>query len=255
TVERNDKGPSNPQQPEHGEARGEGRGRRRRGRRDRPEHRSDAPAPESHDAAAIASDARTDLSQENHANTSELANVRPLPTEIDSTLTTAESSTLSHEERPFEEEHVEAFRPQSVEVHRHEVRPEPPETVEKQREQGEPELVNEMPQSSTPLVGSAPRFEAVPEPAAVPAEPAQNLKLEWPSDLVQVETDPLKAREAAAYVEAEPRRVSRVRPDPVPVSDDPLVQVETRSRVAPAAGEAASASLGERETANSVGHV
>ncbi|MGZ5146311.1 MAG: Rne/Rng family ribonuclease, partial [Burkholderiales bacterium] len=123
TVERNDKGPSNPQQPEHGEARGEGRGRRRRGRRDRPEHRSDAPAPESHDAAAIASDARTDLSQENHANTSELANVRPLPTEIDSTLTTAESSTLSHEERPFEEEHVEAFRPQSVEVHRHEVRP------------------------------------------------------------------------------------------------------------------------------------
>jgi hypothetical protein len=251
-VERNDNAPSLPQQREQGEARGEGRGRRRRGRRDRPEHRSDATVPESQDAGAKAPDA-AEPSQESYATASPLANVHPQPhTETESSPAHAESSTLRHEDRPFEEAHGEAFTAQPVEVQRDHVHPEP---VEKQHEERHPELVNEMPQSSTPLEGSAPRFEAVPERAETPAEPASNLKLDLPSDLVQVETDPHKARDAAAYVEAEPRRAGRVRPAPVPISHDPLVQVETRSRAAPAETEPASASHDERETASSVGHV
>jgi ribonuclease E len=251
TVERNDNAPSLPQQREQGEARGEGRGRRRRGRRDRPEHRSDAPASESHDAVAKAPDP-TEPSQENYATASPPADIQPQAhTETESSPAHDESSTLRHEDRPFQEVQGESFSAPPLEVHRDPVRP---ETVEKQHEESHAELVNEIPQSSTPLVGSAPRFEAVPERAEAPAEPASNLKLDWPSDLVQVETDPHKARDAATYVEAEPRRVGRVRPAPVPVSDDPLVQVETRSRAAPADTEPASAPR-DRETASSVGHV
>jgi hypothetical protein len=55
------------------------------------------------------------------------------------------------------------------------------------------------------------------------------MKLDWPSDLVQIETDPGKAQSAVTAVEGEPAaRPRRVRPVPLPMSDEPLVQVETR---------------------------
>jgi hypothetical protein len=114
------------------------------------------------------------------------------------------------------------------------------------------EAVSEIPPSSAPFVGSAPHAEPSPAVAVVTAAA---LKLEWPSDLVQVETDPHKAREAAAYVEAEPvAHVRRMRPAPVPISDQPLVQVETRPSAASRDAQPGSASFIEREAASSVGH-
>jgi hypothetical protein len=69
---------------------------------------------------------------------------------------------------------------------------------------------------------------------------------------VQIETDPQKAREAAAHVEPEPTpRPRRVRPAPLREPEEPLVQVETRRREMPVDAYATSA----RETANTMGHV
>ena len=70
---------------------------------------------------------------------------------------------------------------------------------------------------------------ATPAPAAAPA-PAFELKLDWSSGLVQIETDPDKARQAAvaAAQAVEPPRMPRVRPPKPPVSNEPLIQVETR---------------------------
>jgi hypothetical protein len=70
----------------------------------------------------------------------------------------------------------------------------------------------------------------VPAPALEAQAPAAPpLQLEWPSDLVQIETDPQKARVAASPAEevVEPRP-RRQRPAPVTESSEPLVQVETR---------------------------
>jgi hypothetical protein len=123
---------------------------------------------------------------------------------------------------------------------------EQPRAVEVPREE-----ISDVPQYATPLVGSAPRHEPAVEspPAAVEAAP---LKLEWPADLVQIETDPQKARDAATYVEPEPDpRPRRIRVAPVSETDEPLVQVETRRREIPVDPYAASA----REPANTVGHV
>jgi ribonuclease E len=53
------------------------------------------------------------------------------------------------------------------------------------------------------------------------------LKLDWPSDLVQIETDPQKVRTLPVEEEEAPRP-RRVRRPPPPISDEPLVQVETR---------------------------
>jgi len=78
----------------------------------------------------------------------------------------------------------------------------------------------------------APRTEVTRSPdlaVAQAAEPPQ-LKLEWPSDLVQIETDPHKAQ-ASVHDEAPvAARTPRVRPLPPPVSNEPLVQVETHRR-------------------------
>ena len=118
------------------------------------------------------------------------------------------------------------------------------------------EAVNEVPQTSEPLVGSAPRHEPAPvAEAAVTPAPA-SLRIEWPSDLVQIETDPQKARAAAAAAE-EPEPVSRprrIRPIPVRVPDEPLVQVETRKREAPVDAATPSATGDQREAADTLGH-
>jgi ribonuclease E len=73
-------------------------------------------------------------------------------------------------------------------------------------------------------------------PAAEPARPsgagyapAAPVKIEWPSDLQQVESDPEKVRAVQAQeVEPEPApRPKRVRQQQAAVDEGPLVQVET----------------------------
>ena len=66
---------------------------------------------------------------------------------------------------------------------------------------------------------------------SVDAAPA--LKFEWPSDLVQIETnaEKLKAAVANAQQEQPAPRQKRERPHLPPVSDEPLIQVETQKSV------------------------
>lgn len=86
----------------------------------------------------------------------------------------------------------------------------------------------------TAQVPPQPEFSAEtrqePSRAAEPVHPLPELKLEWSSDLVQIETDPQKAQGAAtaATEEAPAPRPRRVRPATPPISEEPLVQVETR---------------------------
>jgi hypothetical protein len=72
---------------------------------------------------------------------------------------------------------------------------------------------------------AAPVLQAA-APALVAAPP---LKIEWPSDLQQVETkaERIMAAQMAAD-DGAPKRVKRLRPPPEPVTDEPLQQVETR---------------------------
>ena len=65
-------------------------------------------------------------------------------------------------------------------------------------------------------------------PGFAPAEP---VKIEWPSDLKQVESDPEKIQTAQRQViEEQPMpRPKRVRPAAEPVGNEPLVQIETQA--------------------------
>lgn len=81
---------------------------------------------------------------------------------------------------------------------------------------------------SPAAVEAQPVVPAIPVPAPVPA-PAP-IKLDWPSDLQQVETskERLQVAAQASNDDGAPKRVKRVRPPAPPVSNEPLQQVETR---------------------------
>ena len=88
--------------------------------------------------------------------------------------------------------------------------------------------------------------ENAPAPFGTSFAPAAPVKIEWPSDLQQVESDPEKVRAAQEHVveeEAVPRP-KRVRQPLPPVEDGPLVQIETGPAEAAAGG-----SQKEKETA------
>ena len=87
-------------------------------------------------------------------------------------------------------------------------------------------------------------------PAPTPVE-APKLQLDWSSDLTQIETDPAKLEEARAKApsDAPAVRVKRERPPVPPVSDEPLVQIETRKPGTFEPG-ALSASVVERESSS-----
>jgi len=89
------------------------------------------------------------------------------------------------------------------------------------------------------------RFVGVPAAGSAPAMP---LKIEWPADLVQVESNPDKIRAAEEpQVEEEPApRPKRVRPVTPPVSEEPLIQIETQ-RSEPGNSEAPPAEKGEEK--------
>ena len=95
----------------------------------------------------------------------------------------------------------------------------------------EVEIVEEVVQATTPLTQSQTAAPLIESAAPVVAEPqrASTLKLDWPSDLVQIETDPEKVRAVVVEEEVAPRP-RRVRAVAAPVADEPLVQVETRKR-------------------------
>lgn len=65
-------------------------------------------------------------------------------------------------------------------------------------------------------------------PGFAPAEP---VKIEWPSDLKQVESDPAKVQTAQRQViEEQPLpRSKRARPATESVGNEPLVQIETHA--------------------------
>lgn len=84
----------------------------------------------------------------------------------------------------------------------------------------EAEVVREFEPSAPKLVEPLPSG-----PGYAPAEP---IKIEWPSDLVQVESDPEKVPTAEPAVEQDPgARPKRVRPSVQATSEEPLVQIET----------------------------
>lgn len=69
-------------------------------------------------------------------------------------------------------------------------------------------------------------------PSGAGFAPAEPVKIDWPSDLKQVESDPEKIQVALRQVvEEQPvqARVKRVRPAAEPIGNEPLVQIETQS--------------------------
>jgi ribonuclease E len=78
--------------------------------------------------------------------------------------------------------------------------------------------------------GPARKEEPAPQPGVADTESIlAALKLDWSSDLVQVETDPQKVQPVVLEEEEAPR-ARRVRRPLAPISDEPLIQVETRKR-------------------------
>lgn len=71
--------------------------------------------------------------------------------------------------------------------------------------------------------------------------PAAPVKIEWPSDLQQVESDPGKIQAAQAEEPGEPRapRPKRVRQPRAQTTEEPLVQIETGSESQPGEKEPA----------------
>lgn len=83
---------------------------------------------------------------------------------------------------------------------------------------------NEAVREFEPHVQEAP--QSVPSGAGyAPAEP---VRIEWPSDLVQVESDPGKVESVQQHEPAQHApRPRRVRTPSQPVAEEPLVQIET----------------------------
>lgn len=82
-----------------------------------------------------------------------------------------------------------------------------------------------------------PTLEA-PSPAAAAGAgyaPAEPVKIDWPSDLQQVESDPdkIKSVQEETVREQPAPRPRRPRPQAPRASDEPLVQIETGSEAQP----------------------
>ena len=195
---------------------GDGRGRRRRGRRDRHEQRQDATAVARPSVPAAPRSGET----ENQPSMAAGA-VDKVPDSAISVESTGAASP-SQSTAPTAGAPLELTGLTSVTTSPTDSRPtvEPPSTPAPRAAVVQDETVREE--------GAGARF--APSPVSERAAP---LKLEWPSDLVQVDTDPEKLRimSARAREETPAPRPKRERPPLPPVSDEPLVQVETRKAV------------------------
>ena len=194
-----------PSQREHGE----GRGRRRRGRRDRHEHREGGTPPAATAAPGIS------------------AGEKPAPG-LEASAPAVEAAPPA----PGVSEPVPAIQPETV------VR-EPADaltttaaavSVGEEPRKPEPAPVLEAQRTTEEIVREAPPVESVPATKPI-------LEFDWQSDLTQIETDREKLKAAQSRAQEEPAplppRKRERRPLP-PISDEPLVQVET-NRVAPGA--------------------
>jgi len=200
-----------PQPREQGEQRGEqreGRGRRRRrGGRDRQDQR---PAEGGHPQE------RPQQHREPHAPARESAASAPV-------IDTAPDHLASITAAAHAAEHAApASTPYEA--------PRPSASYEEER-------VREFQPRETPTL-EAPLSAPVSGAGYAPAQP---VKIDWPSDLQQVESDPEKVRDVQQQaVREEPApRPRRARPQAPRVNDEPLVQVETGRADAAASGEKA----------------
>ena len=92
-------------------------------------------------------------------------------------------------------------------------------------------LPPELPVAPAPVVVATPKVESTPAPAvSIPVVVPKPLQLDWSSGLTQIETsaDKLQAVKSQATPAAEPPRARRTRPVLPPVSEEPLMQVETQ---------------------------
>jgi ribonuclease E len=202
--------PQGPQQPQRGPAQGqqqprepgeqrEGRGRRRRrGGRDRHEQRQ-------MDAGSGQQGPR---GPQPHGRPDRPGEERPAPRTDSMAVEAAPavSATLSEVAAPVAASYPAPIAPSSFEAER----------------------VREFP----------PHDRAAEAPAGAGYAPAEPVRIEWPSDLQQVESDPEKVRAAQESVveEAPAPRPKRVRQPQAPVDDGPLVQIETGRTEAAASG-------------------
>ena len=112
------------------------------------------------------------------------------------------------------------------------------------------ELVREDIPSAAPVPTSAPAPVPTwaPPPERAPAPPP--VELDWPADLVQVESDPskIKAVEQTAPETPPVARPRRERPAPPPVNEEPLVQIETQRHDAAADAAGAKTTSGQAAT-------
>jgi ribonuclease E len=187
------------QQPrEHGEPR-EGRGRRRRrGGRDRHEQRQ-----------AEASGGQAPRNQQPQREPRpEMERPRPAPESTTAPFTAAAGVT--------------ATATSSEGIFAPDARSEQDTPVRHTPSAFETEQVREFTHSPPP----APADSAYTGPGYAPATP---VKIEWPADLQQVESDPdkIRATELEAAPESSASRPKRVRQPLPPVSNEPLVQIET----------------------------
>ena len=90
----------------------------------------------------------------------------------------------------------------------------------------EPVAVQQQPAA---VAVAAPVVAPAPAPAPAPVAP-QPLKIEWPSDLQQVETNAARVQAVQSVVDdGAPKRIKRVRPPVEVTANEPLQQVETRN--------------------------
>ena len=96
------------------------------------------------------------------------------------------------------------------------------------------EIVREEVRAAPPVPAPVPAARSTESASPVPATPTVRpvpppVELEWPSDLVQVESNPdrVKAAQQEAPQEESAPRQRRERPVRPPVVEEPLVQVET----------------------------
>jgi ribonuclease E len=184
-------------------AAGEGRGRRRRGRRDRHEQREGAAAAQPQSPSSAPAIAAV------QAHDQESVAPAAMPGSAVSDATASNASVVepplqplaaSLSEKPM---HTDGFRSPQME----------PESATAANETVREQVL-----------------AAATEQSETREEPSPLLKLDWASDLIQVETHPekMQAALAAARNEVPPPRPKRVRPPVAPVNTEPLIQVETR---------------------------
>jgi hypothetical protein len=96
-----------------------------------------------------------------------------------------------------------------------------------------PERAPEQPVELSVLEHTPPPTPQHVRSGATPESVLATLKAEWPAELVQVETDPGKVQPIPELEDLLGSRAGRTRPALLPMSDEPLIQVETRRREVP----------------------